>query len=108
VPTLLLWGPRDPVFGERYLADLRARLPQAQLHRYEGASHLVTEDAPEYADAVAQWVTDLQADDRTAPRTPETVPGRCPRTWLVARSGRRSRSALTTCHRRWSRWAARR
>ena len=58
VPALVLWGPRDPVFGERYLADLRARLPQAQLHRYEGASHLVTEDAPQYAAAVAQWVAD--------------------------------------------------
>ena len=23
VPALLLWGPRDPVFGEKYLADLR-------------------------------------------------------------------------------------
>ncbi|MCZ2815967.1 alpha/beta fold hydrolase [Modestobacter sp. VKM Ac-2984] len=59
VPALLLWGPRDPVFGERYLADLRERLPHAQLHRYEGASHLVPEDAPQYADAIAQWVTDL-------------------------------------------------
>jgi acyl-CoA synthetase (AMP-forming)/AMP-acid ligase II len=56
VPALLLWGPRDPVFGDKYLADLRGRLPQAQLHRYEGASHLVTEDAPQYADAVAQWL----------------------------------------------------
>jgi olefin beta-lactone synthetase len=34
VPALLLWGPRDPVFGEKYLADLRERLPHAQLHRY--------------------------------------------------------------------------
>jgi acyl-CoA synthetase (AMP-forming)/AMP-acid ligase II/pimeloyl-ACP methyl ester carboxylesterase len=59
VPALLLWGPRDPVFGERYLADLRSRLPHASLHRYEGASHLLPEDAPQYADAVAQWVADL-------------------------------------------------
>ncbi len=56
VPALLLWGPRDPVFGEKYLADLRDRLPRAQLHRYEGGSHLVTEDAPEYAGTVAQWL----------------------------------------------------
>ena len=27
VPALLLWGPRDPVFSDRYLRDLRARLP---------------------------------------------------------------------------------
>ncbi len=63
VPVLLLWGPRDPVFGEKYLADLRDRLPQAQLHRYVGASHLVTEDAPQYAEAVGQWVDDLGVSD---------------------------------------------
>jgi olefin beta-lactone synthetase len=61
VPALLLWGPRDPVFGERYLTDLRSRLPQARLHRYEGASHLLPEDAPQYAEAVAQWVADLDS-----------------------------------------------
>ncbi|PRY50133.1 acyl-CoA synthetase (AMP-forming)/AMP-acid ligase II [Geodermatophilus tzadiensis] len=74
VPALLLWGPRDPVFGERYLADLRERLPQAQLHRYAGASHLLPEDAPQYARAVAQWVADL---DRTpAPARPAGDGGR--------------------------------
>jgi len=70
VPALLLWGPRDPVFGERYLADLRGRLPQAQLHRYEGASHLVQEDAPQYAKAIAQWVADLAAGRPAAPSRP--------------------------------------
>ncbi|KGH47514.1 hydrolase [Modestobacter caceresii] len=79
VPALLLWGPRDPVFGERYLADLRERLPQAQLHRYEGASHLMPEDAPQYADAVAQWVTDLStgrytADTADRPRSAQPQP----------------------------------
>ncbi|HET6560807.1 MAG TPA: alpha/beta fold hydrolase, partial [Marmoricola sp.] len=63
VPSLLLWGPRDPVFGEKYLADLRGRLRRVQLHRYEGASHLVTEDAPQYADAVAQWLDDNVGGD---------------------------------------------
>ena len=61
VPALMMWGPRDPVFGERYLADLRERLPHAQVHRFEGASHLVTEDAPQYADAVFTWLTDLES-----------------------------------------------
>ena len=59
VPALMFWGPRDPVFGERYLADLRDRLPHAQVHRFERASHLVTEDAPEYAELVATWVREL-------------------------------------------------
>jgi len=74
VPALLLWGPRDPVFGQRYLRDLLQRLPHANLHRYEGASHLLPEDAPEYAAAVARWVADLGAgpdavaDKSTPPR----------------------------------------
>ncbi|WP_448608721.1 alpha/beta fold hydrolase [Geodermatophilus sp. URMC 60] len=71
VPALLLWGPRDPVFGERYLADLRSRLPQARLHRYEGASHLLPEDAPQYAQAVAQWVADLDTGG-SVPERPGT------------------------------------
>jgi acyl-CoA synthetase (AMP-forming)/AMP-acid ligase II/pimeloyl-ACP methyl ester carboxylesterase len=66
VPALLLWGPRDPVFGEQYLRDLRGRLPRADLHRYAGASHLLPEDAPRYADDVARWVRDLDIGRRTA------------------------------------------
>ena len=66
VPALMFWGPRDPVFGERYLADLRDRLPQAQVHRFEGASHLVTEDAPEYAELVATWVRELPEPSTSA------------------------------------------
>lgn len=72
VPALLLWGPRDPVFADRYLADLRERLPQASLHRYEGASHLLPEDAPAYATAIADWVTDWVTD---APRKEPAPPG---------------------------------
>ncbi len=65
IPTLLLWGPRDPVFADRYLRDLQRRLPQAQTHRFEGAGHLVIEDAP-----VAATVRRF-ADDLTAGRTRE-------------------------------------
>ena len=56
VPALLLWGARDPVFTERYLEDLVDRLPQADVQRYPRAAHLVTEDVPEVADHVWQWV----------------------------------------------------
>src|SRR5688500_16176235 len=80
VPALLLWGPRDPVFGERYLTDLRDRLPQARLHRYEGASHLLPEDAPQYADAVVQWVADLDGAP-TVRRTTTTGDGAGRRLW---------------------------
>lgn len=57
VPVLLLWGPRDPVFADRYLRDLRGRLPHAEVHRYEQASHLVTEDAPRTAVDSWRWLT---------------------------------------------------
>ena len=73
VPALLLWGPRDPVFLEEHLRDLQDRLPQAVLHRFEGASHLLPEDAPGYAAAVADWVTGL-ADAGSTPQASE-APG---------------------------------
>lgn len=44
VPALFLWGPKDPVFSDRYLRDLIERMPHADVHRFEGASHLVQED----------------------------------------------------------------
>ncbi|MHA7270745.1 alpha/beta fold hydrolase [Arthrobacter sp. HLT1-20] len=44
VPAFMLWGPKDPVFSDRYLRDLLTRLPHADVHRFEGASHLVQED----------------------------------------------------------------
>ncbi|MDN3494392.1 alpha/beta fold hydrolase [Planococcus sp. APC 4015] len=57
VPALLLWGPADPIFSDRYLDDLVDRLPHADVHRFEGAGHLVAEDRP-YADAILQWLGD--------------------------------------------------
>ena len=56
IPVLLLWGPRDPVFSQAFLRDLERRLPQADIHRYAGASHLVTEDVPETADHAWTWI----------------------------------------------------
>ncbi len=55
VPALLLWGPDDPVFSDRYLRDLRGRLPHADVHRYEGARHLVMEDAPGLVPDLLRW-----------------------------------------------------
>ncbi|GLY28175.1 acyl-CoA synthetase [Kineosporia sp. NBRC 101731] len=57
LPALMLWGPRDPVFTDLYLRDLRTRLPQAKVHRFEKAGHMVAEDA-EVARAVRQWLED--------------------------------------------------
>lgn len=56
-PALMLWGPRDPIFGDYYLDDLIQRLPQADVHRFEGAGHLIAEERP-YAEAVLHWLAE--------------------------------------------------
>ena len=56
VPVLLAWGSDDPVFSDRYLRDLRARMPHADVHRYEKARHLVTEDAAGWFPDVLAWI----------------------------------------------------
>lgn len=56
IPVLLCWGPRDPVFSDQYLRDFKARIPHAAVHRYEGASHLVSEDAPQLFSDVLDWI----------------------------------------------------
>ena len=56
-PTLLLWGARDPVFHDRFLADLRSRIPHADVERFPDAAHLVTLDAP-VGPVVARWLAD--------------------------------------------------
>ena len=56
VPALMLWGPRDPIFSDRYLKDLISRLPSAEVHRFEGAGHLVAEDR-DIATPVFEWLT---------------------------------------------------
>ncbi|WP_345800487.1 alpha/beta fold hydrolase [Microbacterium sp. AZCO] len=62
VPALLLWGPEDPIFSDRYLDDLVDRMPHADVHRFEGAGHLIAEERP-FADAVLAWLGDNFAHD---------------------------------------------
>ncbi len=57
VPALMLWGPRDPIFSDRYLKDLISRLPDAKVHRFEGAGHLVAEDR-DIAAPVFEWLAE--------------------------------------------------
>ncbi|MFO7691235.1 MAG: alpha/beta fold hydrolase [Cryobacterium sp.] len=71
VPALMLWGPRDPIFSDRYLDDLVERMPHADVHRFEGAGHLVMEDAP-FAALALTWLDDSVTGAETAP------PGRAP------------------------------
>ena len=59
VPTLILWGARDPVFGQAHLRDLTWRLPSAVVHRFDRAGHLLPEDAPEYAELIGAWLVGL-------------------------------------------------
>ena len=110
VPALLLWGPRDPVFADRYLAELRERLPQAQLQRYEGASHLLPEDAPQYAEAVAQWLADLDRSPGATADAKQSVDIETPRSRRrpAVGCGRPSPSGRVTSRRRSSRSVGRR
>ncbi|MFX4270669.1 alpha/beta fold hydrolase [Propionibacteriaceae bacterium Y1685] len=92
VPALLLRGPRDPVFGEEHLRDLRRRLPHADVQRYEGAGHLVVEDAPAAAADVWDWVADrveaIAAPAPAPPAVPDFAVGRSELPWarLVERA----------------------
>ncbi|BCW71791.1 alpha/beta fold hydrolase [Arthrobacter sp. NicSoilB8] len=61
VPALMLWGPRDPIFSDRYLKDLIGRLPDAKVHRFEGAGHLVAEDR-DLAGPIFEWLAERGGD----------------------------------------------
>jgi acyl-coenzyme A synthetase/AMP-(fatty) acid ligase/pimeloyl-ACP methyl ester carboxylesterase len=61
VPTLLVWGMRDPVFSVRYLDDLRRRLPHAIVQQYPDAGHLVLEDRPDAIADIWSWIVRVPA-----------------------------------------------
>ena len=65
-PVLIAWGERDPVFHLEFAADLRRRLPQAELQRFPLAGHLVVEeeDVAALADA---WIGRLDVPAASAP-----------------------------------------
>lgn len=69
VPVLLAWGADDPVFSDRYLRDLGARMPHADVHRYERARHLVMEDAPAWTADVITWIQSRVLGEGPAPLT---------------------------------------
>ncbi len=69
VPALMLWGPEDPIFSDTYLNDLAARLPHADIHRFEGASHLVGEDR-DIASPLFRWL-----DGALEPSAATSAPG---------------------------------
>lgn len=74
VPALMLWGPRDPIFSDRYLKDLIGRLPHAQVHRFEGAGHLVAEDR-DIAAPVFDWLAERGRHTASGLQLPGVMPG---------------------------------
>jgi pimeloyl-ACP methyl ester carboxylesterase len=48
-PILILWGRRDFVFDDSFLAEWRQRWPDAEIKVFESAGHFVFEDAREEA-----------------------------------------------------------
>lgn len=62
VPTLLVWGMRDPVFSVRYLDDLRRRLPDADVQQFHDAGHLVLEDRPDAIAEIWSWINDVRKE----------------------------------------------
>lgn len=44
-PTLILWGDKDFVFDHEFLKVWQEMLPEAEVHRFPEAGHLVLEDA---------------------------------------------------------------
>ena len=46
IPAAIVWGMRDPLFGQRFLARWREALPGAEVLTLPGAGHFVQEEAP--------------------------------------------------------------
>ncbi len=97
-PTLLLWGPKDPVFQDRYLADLQARVPHADLHRFEGAGHMLVEDrdiaAPLFTWLEDQFGESAMRESRRSPEPAGTILGLHEQLTALSTSARRSEAAV--------------
>jgi pimeloyl-ACP methyl ester carboxylesterase len=57
VPTLVVRGDRSPGLGEREVAEVRRRLPAAEIRTIPGAGHFVAMERPaEVSDAIAEFL----------------------------------------------------
>jgi haloalkane dehalogenase len=57
IPMLLLWGLKDPIFGERHLNKIWHEFPLADVERIEPAGHLPMEEKPaEVFSAISRWL----------------------------------------------------
>jgi acyl-CoA synthetase (AMP-forming)/AMP-acid ligase II/pimeloyl-ACP methyl ester carboxylesterase len=52
VPVQIIWGLKDPCFHAEMLEKVASHFPQAKVHEFSDASHLVLEDKPEDAGAL--------------------------------------------------------
>lgn len=56
VPTLMVWGMKDPAFGPEALGRWRGALPSATVEQVDDAGHFVQEEAPKRAvRAIRHW-----------------------------------------------------
>jgi pimeloyl-ACP methyl ester carboxylesterase len=65
-PTLILWGEKDFVFDHHFLEVWQQTLPDAEVHRFANAGHLVLEDAGE---EILQIVRQFFANHPLGPTT---------------------------------------
>jgi haloalkane dehalogenase len=50
----ILWGARDFVFDDHFLAEWTARFPAAEVHRFADAGHFIFEDAAAETEALVR------------------------------------------------------
>ena len=56
LPTLIVWGDRDPAFRARERERFQASFPHHEVHLLRGAGHYIQEDAPEeISAAITNW-----------------------------------------------------
>ncbi|MGH2943985.1 MAG: alpha/beta fold hydrolase [Solirubrobacteraceae bacterium] len=66
VPTLILWGDRDPIIPARHGIRAHERMPGSRLRIFDGAGHYPHhDDAAGFATAITEFV------DATAPSAPD-------------------------------------
>jgi pimeloyl-ACP methyl ester carboxylesterase len=55
-PTMIVWGDKDPLFGAEMQAGLRAALPHAVFHAFQGLGHNTHWEAPQ---AIGELIADF-------------------------------------------------
>lgn len=69
LPSLLLWGMKDPAFGPPALERWEEALPRARVERLEKVGHFPQEEAPEeVVRTLRVWLEGISAPGRTSGR----------------------------------------